>query len=72
VDGRPPEVRVEAWRKGDPRYYVSDAWRFRAATGWEPRVDVAAGIRRLHEWMSLERAVRPEIGVAKAVAEGGR
>jgi CDP-paratose 2-epimerase len=41
--GRMPEVRYEGWRPGDQRYYVSNTDRFRAATGWQPRVAQRAG-----------------------------
>lgn len=47
-----PEVDHGPWRTGDQRYYVSDTSRFRAATGWRPRVDPCAGIERLHAWLS--------------------
>lgn len=39
------------WRPGDQRYYVSDASRFRAATGWAPRVGVHEGVGRLVRWL---------------------
>ncbi len=38
-------------RPGDQRYYVSDTARFRAATGWAPRVGVRAGVARLVRWL---------------------
>jgi CDP-paratose 2-epimerase len=47
----PPAVRFDVWRPGDQRYYVSDIDRLSAAVGWRPRVGVAAGIRRLHDWL---------------------
>jgi CDP-paratose 2-epimerase len=58
ISGRRPEVRLDKWRVGDQRYYVSDTRRFQAATGWSPSFDVAAGIARLHTW--LERALLEE------------
>jgi CDP-paratose 2-epimerase len=39
------------WRTGDQRYYVSDTRKFGAATGWSARVDVRAGVARLHRWL---------------------
>jgi CDP-paratose 2-epimerase len=47
----PPQVRFGPWRTGDQRYYVSDTSRFRAATGWRPRVPPLRGIERLHAWL---------------------
>src|SRR4051812_37029477 len=38
--GRRLELNHGPWRDADQRYYVSDTARFRAATGWRPRVGV--------------------------------
>ncbi len=51
LTGRKPEVRFDAWRTGDQRYYVSDTRGFQAATGWTPRVTVEEGVMRLHGWL---------------------
>jgi CDP-paratose 2-epimerase len=51
LTGERPDVHFEDWRPGDQRYYVSDASRFSALTGWRPRVPVADGVRALHEWL---------------------
>ena len=55
LEGHRPEVRHEAWRTGDQRYYVSDTRRFQAATGWRPHVSAAQGIERLHRWLRESR-----------------
>jgi CDP-paratose 2-epimerase len=62
--GAPPEVRFSDWRPGDQRYYVSDVERLSAAIGWRPHVDVAAGLRRLHDW--LQQAGVPAMAEANA------
>jgi CDP-paratose 2-epimerase len=54
--GEEPPVSVEAWRKGDQRYYVSDPSRFGARTGWRPTTAPTEGLRRLHDWLLEERA----------------
>jgi CDP-paratose 2-epimerase len=51
LHGERPVVHYAAWRPGDQRYYVSDTRRFRAATGWAPRVGVRQGLRRLYQWL---------------------
>lgn len=56
-------VAFEEWRSGDQRYYVSDYRAFQKATGWEPRVGVQAGIRRLHEWLDESRVPSAVAGV---------
>ncbi len=47
IGGRRAEVRFEAARPGDQRWYVSDLQRFRGATGWAPRVQLREGLVRL-------------------------
>lgn len=49
--GRRPEIRVERWRRGDQRYYVSDTRRFEQATGWRARISVDEGLTRLFHWL---------------------
>jgi CDP-paratose 2-epimerase len=51
LEGERPTVHAGAWRIGDQRWYVSDTRGFRAATGWEPQVLPAEGVRRLHLWL---------------------
>jgi len=52
VEGARPDVRFEDWRIGDQRYYVSDTREFERATGWQPRISVREGVRRLHSWLT--------------------
>jgi CDP-paratose 2-epimerase len=49
--GGTPQVRFDAWRVGDQRYYVSDTTRFTALTGWLPRTGVFDGVERLYHWL---------------------
>jgi len=51
LQSRAPEMQTDDWRVGDQRYYVSDTRKFRAATGWAPRVSVHEGVQRLYEWL---------------------
>ena len=51
INGAPPHVAWGAWRPGDQRYYVTDYRKFQLATGWQPRVGVEEGVRRLHTWL---------------------
>ena len=44
-------VRFEDWRAADQRYYVADTGKFSGLTGWQPRVGVHEGVRRLYEWL---------------------
>ena len=51
LNGDGPDLEFGDWRVGDQRWYVSDFRKFSAATGWQPRVGVEEGIRRLHDWL---------------------
>jgi CDP-paratose 2-epimerase len=65
LTGRRMRLSFDAWRVGDQRYYVSDISRFRAATGWRPRVNVNTGLTALCEW--LDAFTPAPAGVAKHV-----
>jgi CDP-paratose 2-epimerase len=69
----PIDVSYGEWRMGDQRYYVSDTSRFRAATGWQPRVSVEEGIANLCEWLrtSAPLAFRPSEPTTAAMQLSG-
>lgn len=62
LHGERPDLRFDAWRTGDQRYYVSDTRAFGAATGWWPKHGVAEGVEQLYQWLVSSR-VRPLGGV---------
>jgi CDP-paratose 2-epimerase len=64
--GEPVRRTSGPWRMGDQRYYVSDIAAFSAATGWQPRVDVRAGIAALCDWFA------PGHEAASAAVSGAR
>jgi CDP-paratose 2-epimerase len=57
LHGEAPAVKMEDWRPGDQRYYVSDTHKFKAATGWAPKVSVRKGVERLYEWLLETRGL---------------
>lgn len=57
--GKRPAIRMDDWRTGDQRYYVSDTRKFKAATGWAARVTVREGVGRLYEWLQGAQGVQP-------------
>jgi CDP-paratose 2-epimerase len=61
-----PELRMKDWRPGDQRYYVSDTRRFKAATGWAPKVNVRAGVEQLYAWLLKSRGLPPQPEIAAA------
>jgi CDP-paratose 2-epimerase len=49
--GKEIPVAFHDWRPGDQKVFVSDIRKASHDFGWEPRVDVAEGVRRLHAWV---------------------
>ena len=66
--GSMPGVGHAPWRTGDQRYYVSDAGRFSAETGWAPHIGAADGIGKLYEWMREFRVPARAAMPARATA----
>jgi CDP-paratose 2-epimerase len=60
IRGAKPQVRWKEWRPGDQRYYVSDTRKFKAATGWAPKVNVRQGVERLYRWLAESRGQAAE------------
>ncbi|MBV9493864.1 MAG: NAD-dependent epimerase/dehydratase family protein, partial [Acidobacteria bacterium] len=55
LHGSRPEIAFEPWRTGDQRYYVSNTSRFRALSGWAPRIGAKAGVEQLYQWLAARR-----------------
>ena len=68
IAGRPLVVYRDQWRPADQRFYVSDLGRWRAASGWSPRVNLDEGLARLYAWMRDRSGVRSTTWDATAVA----
>ena len=65
IHGALPDVGYDDCRSGDQRYYVSDFSRFRAITGWRPKVRPRAGITTLFQWLALRSLPRSREAVAR-------
>lgn len=50
--GRKIEVTYSDWRPGDQPVFVCDISKAERDFGWEPRVDVRTGVRRLYGWVA--------------------
>jgi CDP-paratose 2-epimerase len=60
--GHPLQVEMDTWRPGDQPVYVSDTRKAAADFGWQPRVGVDEGLRRLWSWaQSLSGAHAAEL-----------
>jgi CDP-paratose 2-epimerase len=56
IHGARPTVRMESWRCADQRYYVSDTRKFKAATGWSPKVNARQGVEKLYRWLREQQS----------------
>jgi len=64
LNGYPPAVAYRPWRAGDQHWYVSNPDKFERATGWRPKTTVETGLRRLYEWISVNRRAGPAARMA--------
>ena len=53
--GHPIPVSGDDWRPGDQPIYISDIRKAGRELGWQPRVGVEEGVRRLYEWIVANR-----------------
>jgi CDP-paratose 2-epimerase len=63
LTGSPPGIAYGPWRVGDQRWYVSNSGKFTEATGWRPKTSVENGIRRLYQWIAVNRRTAPRARV---------
>jgi CDP-paratose 2-epimerase len=60
IHGREIPVDWQGWRPGDQRIYVSDIRKAQRDLGWEPRVNLQDGMRRLYNWISSNQQLFKE------------
>jgi CDP-paratose 2-epimerase len=54
------DAHLRPWRPGDQAIYVSDTRAARRDFGWQPRVSVEEGLRRLWAWTQVLRSTAAE------------
>lgn len=54
LTGRPVTLDHDRPRTGDQLWFVADTRRLEAETGWQRRIDWAAGLKHLHDWLVAE------------------
>jgi len=62
--GTMPSVRFAPWRPGDQPWYVSNIQAISRALGWQPRMNLRAGLQTLEEWLE-QRFGNPLTGVRR-------
>lgn len=51
------DVKFSNWRPGDQPIFVSDIRKAREDFGWEPKIKVEDGIKKLYEWVSENKQI---------------
>lgn len=59
LKGEPVPAKLDTWRPGDQKVYISDIRKAEREMGWKPQVDKETGIRRLWDWVLASRALFP-------------
>jgi CDP-paratose 2-epimerase len=49
--GHPLKVARGDWRPGDQRVFYADISKAKSELGWEPKIDVDEGVKKLFEWV---------------------
>ena len=57
LTGKEARVCFADWRLADQKVYVSDISNAKELLGWEPRVDPRNGVKRLIDWVAINRAL---------------
>ena len=55
--GKPIQAKWGDWRPGDQKVFVSDIGKAKRELGWEPKVSVEEGIRRLYDWVVANKSL---------------
>lgn len=53
ISGRRVNYSLADWRPGDQKVFISNLEATRRTLGWEPRVNVHEGIKRLYDWVAV-------------------
>jgi CDP-paratose 2-epimerase len=59
--GRKIEPKFLDWRPGDQPIYISDIRKAKRDFGWEPKVGVEEGIKKLFDWVSANKSLLRKI-----------
>ncbi len=55
--GKPIKTRVREWRPGDQPVFISDIRKAQSLLGWQPKIGVEQGIRRLFNWVKENQSL---------------
>ena len=57
LTGKRPTIRYDNWRQSDQKVYVSNIQKLEKKLGWRPEVTLEEGLRKLINWILLNKGV---------------
>ena len=63
LTGHEINVIYDNWRPGDQKVYVSDISKAKTDFGWEPKINVESGVRKLFKWINENKTLFKEVGI---------
>jgi len=55
--GKPIKTKMKEWRPGDQPVFISDIRKAQSMLGWQPKIGVEQGIRRLFNWVEENQSL---------------
>lgn len=55
--GKPIKTKMKEWRPGDQPVFISDIRKAQSLLGWQPKIGVEQGIRRLYNWVKENQSL---------------
>jgi len=55
--GKPIKTKMKEWRPGDQPVFISDIRKAQNLLGWQPKIGVEQGIRRLFNWVKENQSL---------------
>jgi CDP-paratose 2-epimerase len=57
LTGKRTSIRYDDWRPSDQKVYISNIGKAKDLLNWKPEVSPEEGVRKLVEWVSVNRNV---------------
>ena len=55
IHGGDIPVKIEEWRPGDQKIYISDISKVKNYLGWSPKISVEKGLSLLYHWVAKNK-----------------
>jgi CDP-paratose 2-epimerase len=55
--GKKSQISFEDWRPSDQKVFSADIRKAKEKLGWEPKINVEEGVKRLAQWTEEKKAL---------------